>query len=147
MTKKILPLSKGQGLTRRGFRPYRGKASPSYQKGLGLLEVLLALAVISIALTALLKGISQNIHLSARLEEKMRCHLVAKQGITMLQLGLLKLKPGESNTEVTRMMNQSCYWRVSIEPTQVAHLAKVSIVVSNKPQGPFSSPLVGFLSS
>ena len=57
------------------------------KKAFTLIEVLLALAVIAIALTALLKVTSQDVSYARRLKDKTLSHWVAKQGVSMVQLG------------------------------------------------------------
>ena len=113
-------------------------------KGFTLIEVLLALAVIAIALTALLKATSQNVANTARIKEKLISHWVAMQGVTTIQLGLLPMNLNQEVTEVTTMLGQRWYWRAKITETTIQNTQKITITVSNKPAGPFTDPLIAF---
>lgn len=112
--------------------------------GFTLIEVLLALSIIAIALTALLKATAQNIVNTSRLKDKAISHWVALQGATMVQLGLITLTPGQESTEATQMFGQRWYWRISTLKTPLQSVSKISITVSKKQAGPFDSPLVAF---
>jgi general secretion pathway protein I len=120
-----------------------------YQKkahtdGFTLIEVLLALAVIAIALTALLKATAQSIENTARIKEKSISHWVAVQGVTMIQLQLIELTPSQDSTQVTTMLNQKWYWRAKVSTTAIKHMQKITISVSQKQAGPFSEELIAF---
>ena len=112
--------------------------------GFTLIEVLLALAIIAIALTALLKATSQNIEHTTRLKEKSIAHWVAMQGITAIQLGLIPVNLNQDMTKVTSMLGQRWYWRITLASTSIHNVQKITITVSNKPTGPFTDPLIGF---
>jgi general secretion pathway protein I len=112
--------------------------------GFTLIEVLLALAVISIALTALLKTSSQNVANTQRIKEKTISHWVAMQGVAMIQLGLLQINTNQEITQVTTMLGQRWYWRARISRTAVKSMQQITISVSKNQAGPFSSPLIAF---
>jgi len=59
--------------------------------GLTLIEVLIALAIISIAMTAVIKAVSQNIRTTAYLEEKTIAMWVAQEHLNEARIGILKL--------------------------------------------------------
>lgn len=116
------------------------------QKSLGftLIEVLLALAVIAIALTALLKATSQSIDNSRRIKEKTISHWIAVQGVQMIQLNLVQIQTSQQSTQVTRMFNQAWYWRAKVSKTPIKNLQKITISVSNFQAGPFREELSAF---
>lgn len=114
------------------------------QTGFTLIEVLLALAIIAIGLTALLKATAQNIANTSRIKEKSISHWVAMQGVTIIQLGLLPASTSQEVTQVTTMAGQKWYWRAKLSPTSIKHVDLITITVSNKSAGPFSDPLVAF---
>ncbi|KTD36233.1 type II secretory pathway protein LspI [Legionella nautarum] len=113
------------------------------QKGFTLIEVLLALSVIAIALTALFKATAQNVSQTQRIKEKTIGHWVAMQGVTMVQLGLLQLTNQEM-TKVTTMLGQRWYWRVKMNPTAIKSMQQITITVSRNQAGPFRDPLIAF---
>jgi general secretion pathway protein I len=113
-------------------------------KGFTLIEVLLALAIISISLTALLKATAENVAITIRIKEKMISQWVAMQGLTAVQAGLIPLQNNQDTTEVTKIFHQQWYWRIKILPTDLPSVQKIQITVSKKHSGPYRSPLIGF---
>lgn len=113
-------------------------------KAFTLIEVLLALAVIAIALTALLKATAQSVAHTQQIKEKSISHWVAMQGVTAIQLGLVSINLNQEITEVTTMLGQRWYWRAKLTPTTVQSTQKITITVSNKQVGPFRDQLIAF---
>jgi general secretion pathway protein I len=121
------------------------RASPLASKsGFTLIEVLLALAVIAIALTALLKTSAQNVTNTNRIKDKTISHWVAMQGVAMIQLGLLQASTRQEITQVTEMFGQKWYWRVNTTGTGIKSVFKITIKTSKRQAGPFSDPLIAF---
>ncbi|HDP0019925.1 TPA: GspI family T2SS minor pseudopilin variant LspI [Legionella pneumophila] len=112
--------------------------------GFTLIEVLLALTVIAIALTALLKATTQNIDNTHRIKEKTISHWVAMQGIAMIQLNLLRTSQSQESTQATTMLGQKWYWRAKISPTPIKRMQQITISVSSKQAGPFREELIAF---
>ena len=113
-------------------------------KGFTLLEVLVALMILAIALTALMKASGQAVINSQRLQQKNIQHWVARQGISMIQLGLLPINPNQSVSQVTQMMGQRCYWVAELKPTSIEHLQQIKITLSPSATGPFGDPWYGY---
>lgn len=122
------------------------KPSAGYGCGAGftLIEVLLALAIIAIAFTALLKATSQDISATTRIREKTISHWVATQGIALIQLGLLSSPNNQAISEVTTLFNQDWYWRASIKPTAIKSVQEITITVSKNQSGPFGDPVIAY---
>lgn len=113
-------------------------------KGFTLIEVLLALAIIAIALTALIKSTAQTVSSTARIKEKSISHWVAMQGVAAIQLGLLKVPAGHETTQVTTMLGQRWYWRAKLQSTPVPPMQQINITVSKNQSGPFGDLLIAF---
>ena len=113
-------------------------------KGFTLIEVLLALAVIAIALTALIKSTAQTVSNTARIKEKSISHWVAMQGVSMIQLGLLTVPNNQEKTQITTMLGQRWYWRAKLQSTPVNHMQQINITVSKDQSGPFGDALIAF---
>ncbi len=113
-------------------------------QGFTLIEVLLALSVIAIALTALLKATAENVALTQRIKEKSISHWVATQGVTAIQLGLVSLNLNQEITEVTTMLGQRWYWRAKLSTTPIQTMQQMTITVSEQQAGPFRDPLIAF---
>lgn len=112
--------------------------------GFTLVEVLLALAIIAIALTALLKATAQNIENTHRLKEKSVSHWVAMQGINMIQLNLIQVSQSQESTQATTMLGEKWYWRAKISSTPSNKIQQITISVSLNQSGPFREELHGF---
>lgn len=112
--------------------------------GFTLIEVLIALAIIAIAFTALLKATTQDINSTYRIKEKTISHWIAQQGITMVQLGLLNPPLHQTVTQTTKMFNQQWYWRVILKPTPFKSIQEITITTSRKNSGPFQDALIGY---
>ena len=112
--------------------------------GFTLIEVLLALSVLAIALTALIKSTAQTVVGTSRIKDKSISHWVAMQGVTMIQSGLLTVSPHQTSSQVTKMFGQRWYWRATLQPTIIPHMQQISITVSKHSSGPFSDELIAF---
>lgn len=113
----------------------------SKSKGFTLIEVLLALSVIAIALTALIKSTAQSVAGTSHIKDKTISHWVAMQGVTMIQLGLIT---GSDISQVTTMLGQRWYWRAKLQPTPINHMQQINITVSKNQAGPFGDLLIAF---
>jgi general secretion pathway protein I len=112
--------------------------------GFTLIEVLLALAIIAIALTALLKATAQNVSNTQRLKEKSISHWIAMQGVAMVQLNLVQIPGNQEITKVTSMLGQRWYWRAKLSATPIKSMQQITISLSKNQAGPFANPLIAF---
>lgn len=117
---------------------------PQNKKGFTLIEVLIALAIIAIALTAILKVTAQNIENTHRIKEKTIRHWIAMQGVTMVQLKLIPISTAQDSTQVTTMLNQKWYWRVHASDTPIKNTQKLTVSVSQNQAGPYNEELTAF---
>lgn len=114
------------------------------EKGFTLIEVLLALAIIAISLTALLKASAQNIRNTERIKDKTIGHWIAMQGMAAVQLGLVTASAQQETTEVTQILGQKWYWRIKRSASPFPHVEKITITLGKQQAGPFRDPLTGF---
>ena len=113
-------------------------------QGFTLIEVLLALAVIAIALTALFRASAQNVSFTARIKDKTIAHWVGMQALSMIQLNLVDVNQLQENTQTITMLRENWYWRANVITTPVQSMQQIVISVSKNKQGPFTDPLIGF---
>ena len=118
--------------------------NPGNANGFTLIEVLIALAVIAIALTALIKASAQDVAHMTRIKEKSISHWVEMQGITGIQLGLFPIEPNQEISKMTKMLGQRWYWRATLTSTSVKNVQQISISVSSNASGPFSDTITAF---
>lgn len=112
--------------------------------GFTLIEVLLALVIIAISLTALLRATGQDVRFTHRLKDKTVRHWVAKQAINQIQANIVTLRKSQPQTFQTNMLNQKWYWRASLSSSGIKGVAKVTISVSTKNSGPFLEALTAY---
>jgi general secretion pathway protein I len=112
--------------------------------GFTLIEVLLALAIIAIALTALFKASAQDVAYTARVKDKTIAHWVAMQAVSMIQLKLVDVNQLQENTQTLTMLGENWYWRANVNSTPVRFMQQIVISVSKQKQGPFTDPLIAF---
>jgi general secretion pathway protein I len=113
-------------------------------KGFTLIEVLLALAIIAIAFTALLKASAENISNTHRIKQKTLTHWVALQGVRMIQLGLIPVHLNQEVTHTTTILGQRWYWRAKIIPTSIKNVQQINITSSTNQSGPFGDLLIAY---
>lgn len=113
-------------------------------QGFTLIEVLLALAIIAIALTALFKATAQNVVNTQRIKDKTISHWIAMQAVAMAQLDLVQVRPNQDVTKITTMAGQRWYWRIKISQSPIKSVQQITITVSKNQAGPFQDPLIAF---
>lgn len=121
------------------------KPPPSFALGgFTLIEVMLALVIISIGLTALMISMIYSTTNTQRIKEKTISHWVALQAVSMVQLGLLSITPHQETTQLTKMLGQRWYWRATTAPTPIPFMQEITILVSKNQTGPFTYALTAF---
>jgi general secretion pathway protein I len=103
---------------------------PRTMSGLTLIEVLVALAIIAISLTAVIKAGSQNIRGTNYLQNKMIALWVGREVMSEVQVGLLKLSEGGDGTSnAVNMLGQDWFWRAQEEATANARIKRIRVRV------------------
>ena len=98
-------------------------------KGFTLIEVMVALAVLAIGMTAALHSTSQAGHAGAYLKQKTVAHWVASNKAAELAINREWLSPGVT-TGTETMANQTWQWETQVQNTGVPELRLVTIRVS-----------------
>ncbi|MCW8924639.1 MAG: type II secretion system minor pseudopilin GspI [Xanthomonadales bacterium] len=110
--------------------------------GFTLIEVMVALAVLTIGLTAALHSTSQAGHAGAFLKQKTVAHWVASNQAAELAINRDWPRPGVT-TGTETMAGQTWSWEAEVQDTGVAELRLVTIRVSL--DGEEKASLVAFL--
>ena len=105
--------------------------------GFTLLEVLAALAVISIALVALFSSLSQGTRLTSRVEERMIGNWVASNTMTETKSTTNWPQLGEQNTDV-EMAGRTWHVIQSVKPTEDENIRRIEVTVSIDKKGSYS---------
>lgn len=120
---------------------------PSYNKtqfGFTLLEVLIALFIITIAFAALIVGNSETVRHYSYIEDKSIAHWVGMNVATEARLGLLPIQRKEQQGQTT-MLNKKWYWQVTTETTDNPIILKMNIRVGNKADHYNLDHIIGFI--
>ena len=101
-------------------------------KGLTLIEVLVALAIVSIAITAIIKAASENIRSTNYLQTKTIALWVAQEVTNEVRAGIIKSPGlGQPVRQSTTMLQQRWYWELSEEATANTVIKRVIVKVYN----------------
>ena len=114
-----------------------------YHKGFTLIEVLLALVIIAISLSALLRATGQDIRYTHRLRHNTSAHWVARQAVTQIQSNFITVKD-QKQTFKTKMLGEDWYWRPQLKKTPVAHVFQIIISVGTTQSGPFQQTIIAY---
>lgn len=112
--------------------------------GMTLIEVLIALAIVSIAVTAVIKATSQNIRATNYLQNKTMAMWVGKLVMSEAQTGVMHLpEPGDSIKKSMEMLGRNWYWQAYREPTPNKHIHKIHVqVYERESEDEDSTPIV-----
>ncbi|TAK75189.1 MAG: type II secretion system protein GspI [Gammaproteobacteria bacterium] len=97
--------------------------------GLTLIEVLIALAIVGIAMTAIIKAASQSIRGTTYLQDKTIAMWVGSQVLNEARVGILVLPKGETLKQTTRMLNRDWHWQAQQEETADERIKKIQVDV------------------
>ena len=114
------------------------------QQGFTLIEVMMALVVVSIGLGALLAATSQNIRTYQRLEAHMAENWVGIQTVNLLRLGLISLKDNQPSFSVTKIKNLKIYSKVEKKTTSLPFLKQIKISNRSVSRGPYDQIIYSY---
>jgi general secretion pathway protein I len=98
-------------------------------EGLTLIEVLIALAIIGIALTAIIKAVSQSIRATTYLQEKTIALWVGEQVLNEARVGILSLDESDQTKHKIMMLTKNWYWQANQISTPNLHIKKIEVKV------------------
>lgn len=103
---------------------------PHKIQGLTLIEVLVALAIIAISLTAVIKAASENIRATGYIQNKSIALWVGQEVMSEVQTGALKLDAsrGEDSRTIT-VLGQNFFWQAQEKSTGNPHIKVVHVRV------------------
>lgn len=115
-------------------------------RGFTLLEVLIALVIIAIALTAIIKTTTESIHGNIYLREKTIATWVALNAIHQTRAGLIQLPeaPGKRE-ENAHMLNQTWQWQGFTQKSDNSCIRELHVQVFHQPEHRFMTELVGYV--
>jgi general secretion pathway protein I len=100
------------------------------EAGFTLIEVLIALAILTIALTAIIKSTAQTTKHAMYLQNKVVASWVGTEVMNEALAGILKLPNSSEGVEnETAMLGRKWPWKASLSDTPNPHIKKVSVEV------------------
>lgn len=104
-----------------------------HNKGFTLIEVLIALAILSIALTAIIKATTQNIRDTHYIQTKTIANWVGMQVMNEALVGFVKLPEAPSHLDQeTMMLGQNYEWQAELSETPNPHIKEIHVDVFEK---------------
>ena len=103
-------------------------------RGFTLMEILVAVAVVAIALTAIIAEVSRDLHNSLVLRNRTLAQWVAMNKISEWQIDNNWPAPGEQHGE-TEMARQTWYWRINVSATDDQNVRRLDVSVANNSGG------------
>jgi general secretion pathway protein I len=115
------------------------------KSGFTLIEVLVALVILAIALTAVIKATNDNIRMLDYLQQRTLSHWVALNVLAEMQTGLQKL-PSDGNdiSGQTILLNETWYWSARLT-NDTGYSSRVDIAVSTAKETKAITHVIGFL--
>lgn len=97
-----------------------------------MIEVLVALAILGIAMTAIIKSSSQNIKDTQYLQQKIIANWVATRVINEARAGLITLSRSDELSEETEMLGQSWVWKANVTGSANPRIQEIQVSVFHK---------------
>ncbi len=114
------------------------------QQGFTLIEVMIALVVLSIGLGALLVATTQNIRNYQLLENHMIENWVDIHAMNSLKLGLIKPDMTLPYSSTNTFLGKKCYWKIQLQSTKLEHIYQAKLSSRMTPTGNWEHHAVTF---
>lgn len=109
-------------------------------RGFTLIEVLIALVILSVAFSAMIFSVNQQVRNLQFLKQKTESLWVASNVMAQAQIGLLS----GSLVGQEIQLDHTWYWQLTTEPTQNNTIERVRVGVKATANGPVVTELTGF---
>ena len=118
------------------------KSSGKRQKGFTLVEVMVALMILAVALSALVMGMGAGINTTVHLREKTLAHWVALNKLAEMRIAKEWPRPGIIDGEY-EMTGREWLWTVTVSETPDENIRRldVSIYVDDRDDGAVATAL------
>lgn len=112
--------------------------------GFTLIEVLVALAIVSFALSAMAATMVQMLNAANTMRDRTYASWIAHNKVTEMRLGNTLPKVGSSSGE-TKYAGVDWEWRAVVAETGVENLYRIDVSISFPGQEPLMRPVTGFI--
>lgn len=117
------------------------------QKGFTLIEVLIALLIIGVALSAMIRSIHQSIRITDKVKSRMIAHWVALNALSEIQVGMARVpKTNEPVYGKANMVGQTWQWVARFNSKNTTKYAQ-QIDVKVQLRGKQIAALTGYVAS
>ena len=114
-------------------------------RGFTLLEVMIALVIIAIAFTAVLRAESVNTHDASYLQDKTIAHWVGLNVINAIQLHVIDAHAPATLNNTSDLLGKVWYWHASVDTTENEDVDSIKVSVSASEESPPLITLTGFM--
>jgi general secretion pathway protein I len=114
-------------------------------KGFTLIEVLIALIILAIALTAAVFAVQTSIRNTDRIHDKLSAHWIAMNVISSMQVGLISPPTDSVEDGESTMLNKTYTWTAGIDQKSNGAYERIYVDVSLKETTNQLEHLIGFL--
>ncbi len=128
------------------MKSHHKKLSWMKVSGFTLIEVVIALAVISISMAAVINGVGKNISNASYLREKTLAQWVASNKITEIQLSDAALDDSDTNGE-SELAGRSWEWNITVSDTDVEVIKRVVVEVGPEDSEETLASVTAFIGS
>lgn len=115
-----------------------------HKRGFTLLEVLVALLIISISLVAIAGEMISMLNAASSMQERTYANWIAHNKVTELRLENVVPEVSTSSGEL-EYANREWAWRAVISETGVDNLFRVDVTISEPGGDPIMRPVTGFI--
>ena len=114
------------------------------QDGFTLIEVLIALLIVSIGLGALIVAGSENIRIYQRIEERMMGDWLALDAFNQLNMGLIKIPATQDKYGSSIVLGHRINWKMSRHSLPEGFLHQIEFSYRTNQHTPYFKQLIGY---
>ena len=106
----------------------RSKLKNCHESGLTLIEVLIALTIVSVAMLAIIKATSENIRATSYLQDKTLSAWVAQNLLNQNRVKMLRFPNAPDHLKgEAKILDRTFYFQASLDATPNRHINKITI--------------------
>ncbi|MCC7461471.1 MAG: type II secretion system minor pseudopilin GspI [Gammaproteobacteria bacterium] len=113
--------------------------NPRGARGFTLVEVLVALVVVALGMSAVLAALVTAADSAGRLRDVTQAEWIALNQVALTRLNLSAPREGHSEADI-EYANRSWRWRADVEPTEIPGLLRISVRVRLRSVGERAAP-------